>query len=115
MKIFETAKKSLASIELDTNKRPFHRMQLFHIGQSFLAIVSQCLYFTYDANTTMEYIHSISTISLATLVYISYWNAIFNTSTIYELIDHVETIVNESKLCQLHKKNTNYCMDVRFL
>lgn len=59
MIIFESAKKNLASLGYDANKRPFHRKQLSKVMQSFLAIVLECLYIVYDANTVREYINSI--------------------------------------------------------
>lgn len=98
MKIFESAKMSLASMELDANKRPFHRKQLLKVMHSFLAIVLECLYIVYDANTAREYINSIFMTTIGIIVFIAYLSTIFKTTTIYNFIDHYETIVNESEL-----------------
>lgn len=102
MKIFESAKKNLASIDLDANQRPLHRMQLLHVVQGFLAISLQCLYLVFEANTAKEYMNSISMTTIGILVYIAYWSAIFQTSTIFEFIDHYETIVNGSEWKHIH-------------
>lgn len=97
MKIFESAKQMLVLIDLDANQRPFHRNQLLHIVQGFLAIILQCLYLVYEANTVREYMNSIFMTSTGILVYIAYWNAIFKATLIYEFIDYYETIVNGSE------------------
>lgn len=98
IKIFVTAKKNLVSIDLDANKRSFHRMQSLHVVKGFLAIALQCLYLVYDTNTVREYMSSIFMTTFGILVHIAYWNAIFKTTTIYELIGDVEKGVNESEL-----------------
>lgn len=97
MRIFVTAKIHMASIDLLASKGPFHRNQLLHVVQSFLAIVLQCLYLMYDANTTREYMNSICLTGLGVGVYIAYWSAIFQTTTIYDFADYYETVVNGRK------------------
>lgn len=98
LKIFETAKRNYALIDLDASKRPFHQMQLLHIIEGFTVIALQCLYLVIDAKTDREYV--ISTLMLVSgfFVHLGYWSAIFETTTICELIDYFESIVNDSKL-----------------
>lgn len=98
LKIFEFGKKHFASIDLVSNKRPFHRKQLLRIMISFLCIMLQILYLINDANTASEYVRSISIISIGILVFIAYWSAIFEVKTVYDFIDHYETIINGSEL-----------------
>lgn len=97
LNIFERAKKNLALIDLDQNKRPLHRKQLLHVIEGFLALVLQCLYFVIDAKKDREYMSSMLMTSIGILVYLTYWNAIFGTTTIYELIDSFEISINGSK------------------
>lgn len=98
MIIFESAKKHLASMAFDANERPLHRKQLSKVVKSFLAIALECLYLVYDANTAREYINSIIMTTVGVLVCIAYLSVIFKTATIFEFIDHLETIVIGSKL-----------------
>lgn len=97
LEIFVTAKKNLASIHFDANKRPFHRQQLFRVALSSLAIVLECLYLVYEANTVREYINSSIFTTIGIAVYIAFLSAIVEMKTIYEFIDLYETIVNKSK------------------
>lgn len=59
IKIFLMTKKHLALIDLHKNKRPFHRNQLLHVIQGFLALILQLLYLVFEANTVREYMNSI--------------------------------------------------------
>lgn len=97
LKIFESVKDHLASIDLDEYKPRFHRKQVVHVVQGFLALTLQYLYLVFDANTAREYMNSIFMTVVGTAVYASYWSAIFQTTTIHDFIDHYETIVNGSK------------------
>lgn len=105
--IFVTVKKNLESLALDANKLPFHRRQLLFIVLCLLAIVLQCLYLVNDEITTREYMSCISITTIAVLVYIAFWSAIFETATIYEFMDCYETIINERELISVivHFKN----------
>lgn len=96
MRIFLMVKNNLASIDLNENESPFHRIQLLHIAQASLAIILQLLYLVYDAITVREYMCSIFLTTFPILVFISYWNAMFNTTAIYDIIADLEKSVNES-------------------
>lgn len=96
LKIFLTAKKNLESLDLYENQCPIDRKQLSRILQTLLAIVLQFLYVFYDANTNREYIDSILMITLGVLLYIAYWSTISNKIIIYDLVNSVEKIINES-------------------
>lgn len=98
MKILLSVKMYLASIDLNENKRLFHPKQLLHVVQGFSAIVLQCLYLVYDANTALDYMDSILMTAVGILVYVSYWSSIFKTTNIYDFIDQLEVIVNGSKI-----------------
>lgn len=108
MRIFNTVKKSLLSIDLDVNKPKFHRMQLLHVVQGFVAILLQCMYFVNDANTTNEYMNSILITSIGLLIYVAYWSSIFETKTVYDFIEYYETIINGSKFGTLKNSMTKF-------
>lgn len=114
LKIFESVKKMLASIDLNANQRPFHRKQLLHIVQGFCAIILQCLYLVYEANTIREYMNSIFMTTVGILVYMGFWSAIFKTTIIYEFIDQYETIVNGSEylISTIHGKMSIFRINV---
>lgn len=98
MKIFQTTKLNLASMDLDANQSLFHKMQLLHILQGFLAIVLQCIYLIYVASTIREYMNSIFMTAFGILAYIVYWSMIFQTKTIFEFMDEFEKAINKSKI-----------------
>ena len=110
MKILESVKKNLKSIELYADKPRFHRMQLLLILECFLAIVLKCLHLVYDANTEKEYMYSILMTTFGILVFIAYLSTIFQTTAIYDFIDQLETIVNESKFNFMLSKRSDALM-----
>lgn len=97
MKIFVAAKIYLASIDLDENKRVFHLNQVLHVVQGFSAIVLQCLYLVLEANTVLEYMNSTLMSGIGIIVYIGYWTTIFKTMDIYNFINRLEIVINESE------------------
>lgn len=98
MKVFQTTKVSLASIDLDPNKHLLHESQLLHVLEGFLAILLQFAYLFCVASTTSEYMNSIYMTTFGSLIYICYWSAILQTETIFALMDDLENAVNEREL-----------------
>lgn len=97
LKIFESVKRHLASIDLDEDKPRFHRQQVLHVVKSFLALTLQYLYLVFDANTARDYMNSIFMTVVGVAVATSYWSAIFQMTTIYDFIDRYEKIITGSE------------------
>lgn len=112
MKLFESARKSFVSVDLDPNKRPFHRGQLLHIVQGFSATILQLLYLVYDASTAKEYMNSLLMTMVGVLVHFAFWSTIFKTTIIYDFIEKFEAIINESELAFIHYQNVSDALDI---
>lgn len=67
MEIFKTIKEHLWAIGFTKPHVGFHTEQVLRTSQGFLAIVLQCLYLLFDANTTKDYLDSLFTTSVGIL------------------------------------------------
>lgn len=59
MKLFVTVKEMLTSIDIIREKGRFHAKRNLRTLEGFLAIIMQCLYLLFDAETDREYMDSI--------------------------------------------------------
>lgn len=107
MEIFLTVKKNLASLAFVPNQRPFYTNQLIHTSYGFLAIILQCLYLFFDAETIKEYMDSIFMTTVGILVYVGYLSMVFKMVTIFIFIDDMEQVVNRRKFNDALKFNVN--------
>lgn len=114
MKIFQIIEQNFASLGFSSNQRSFNKKQL-QIGLYFiLGNVSQYAYLFHDANTAQQYMDSIFTTTTGTLIFISYVNTVRIMPIIFNSIDGLQRVVDESKslnlkcLLWIQKKNLNF-------
>lgn len=97
MEIFKTIKNNFASIGFTKKNEQFHTEQLLRTVEGFLAIILQCLYLLFDANTIKDYMVSILTTTVGIFVYVAYLSTVIKTEKIFIFLDDIEDVINESK------------------
>lgn len=95
MEIFETVKNNLASIGFVANQHPLHAKQLVNVARGFLALILQCLYLAFEANTDKEYMDSIFMTAVGIMIYSAHMSSIFKTASLFIFLDDLEHVVNE--------------------
>lgn len=95
MKIFQTVRKNLATIDFSVDQRWFDFQQLRNIALSLLADVLQCMYVFYEADTPEQLINSAFLTSSGILLFISYMSIILKMAELFFLLDKIEKVVNK--------------------
>lgn len=95
MKVFQTVRKNFAAIHFRKDQRWFHLRTLFELFKPIMAIVLQCIYLFYDANTPEELMNSIFMTIVGILVFISLMSTVQKKAEIFFFMDWVQVIVNE--------------------
>lgn len=98
MKIFQTVRKNLATIDFSADQRWFDAHQLRNIALSILADALQCMYIFYVADTPEQLMNSIFLTSSGILVFISYMSIISKMAELFFVLNKLEKVVNKSKL-----------------
>lgn len=97
MKILQTIRHDLALIGYSANQHPYNIQQLEHGFKSTLAAAMQCVYLFFIAETSKEFIDSTFMATVAILVLISFVSTAQKTTIIFNFIDEVEKIANNSE------------------
>lgn len=97
MEIFKRIKQNLASNGFRKDKGRFHLEQWLRTTQGLLAIVLQCIYLLFEAETTKEYMDSIFTTTVGVLVYVAYLSTVLKTKQLFIFIDGMEDAINGRK------------------
>lgn len=100
IRTFETVKKSLSLTCFVQGKGRFHIGQKLRAVEAFLAFIMQILYLLIEADTIKEYMDSIYMTGAAFCTYISYMCTIFKVEVVFNCMDEIENLVNESKFSQ---------------
>ena len=100
MKIFQTIESHMSLGGFIRDRGAFNTIQLWTISRSILFIILQMVYLFHVANTTRQYMDSIFMTAAGILIFISYLSMAINTTTIFDLIDDLEKVINASE-CQL--------------
>lgn len=95
MKIFQTVRKNLATIDFSVDQRWYDMQQLRNIGFSILADVLQGMYVFRVADTPEQLMNSAFLTSSGTLLFFSYISIISEMSEIFFLLDKIEKVVNK--------------------
>lgn len=97
MNIFVTVKKNFASIGFIQGKGRFDLERWLRIFEGFLAIIMQCLYLVFDADTDEEYMDSMFMTTVGIFIYVCFLSVVLKTEMIFITIDEIQQFVNESK------------------
>lgn len=101
IKIFQTAKKSFAFLGIEQNLSmqllPFNAKISVGLLMLILAILSNTIYISKDAETLAEYTQSIYVCSEVVLMTISLIMLIYNSSELFVIINRCERIANASE------------------
>lgn len=98
MKIFQTARKNLATIDFSADQRWFHLKQLRNIAFAILGDALQCMYVFCVADTPEKIMNSTFLTSTGILMFLSYVSIISEIGEIFFLLDRIEKIVNKRKV-----------------
>lgn len=97
MKIFRTVEKNFKSKGIRVERVSFGLYEFQHILAYIVCIMLSVLYVVYVAETTSQYMDSISQITALILVLIAYLSYRCNAQALYKLIDELEQIINQSE------------------
>ena len=98
IKIFQTVRQNLESINFGIDKHWFDLELLISIFKSFLALSLQFIYLFFVADTPEELMNSIFMTVAGTLVFMSFLSIVSKMADIFYLMDRLEKVVNKSEL-----------------
>lgn len=98
MKIFQRIQSYLASSGFRQNESPFNETQLRILVNVFLNIALQYVHLIHESSTIKQYVDSIFMITATILTLVARTSMLLKNDAIFELIDKVEHILNDSKL-----------------
>lgn len=103
MKICQTIQKNMIVGGLIRNERPFDKIQLLAIFESFLTLSLQFVYIFRVAITPQEYMIAIFMTTAYSLTTVSYISMAYKTKELFDIIDAFELIINDSECLTLEK------------
>lgn len=101
MKIFQTIQKNFAlvgyiPIQEQKNKGTFRKLQFLRMFSPVLSICLVGVYFLFVADSSEEYMYSFFTILIDVGVIVSQASLIFKNDEIFQIIDSIEMVANDS-------------------
>lgn len=97
MKIFQTTQKNMRFGGYEKNRNAFNSTHRRFIMMSFLSVISYTVYTFYMANTPRLYLESLLALSSSLLALMTNISTVFKKTKIFDLIDDIEVLVNESE------------------
>lgn len=102
MKLFQITQKNLAALSFIPNQddNHHHHFNKHHVGvicASILIISSEFVYLFHVADSVEDYMHSFYMITISIGFSISYTASIFKTTELYNFIEYIQTVINESE------------------
>lgn len=95
MKLFVSAKKTLAKIGIDVNRSPFNGIVLLFFGYFIISLSFSLLNLRKNVSTFKEYAQSTYLISAGVLVFVVYAAIAAKMLMLFELLNGIERVVNE--------------------
>lgn len=105
MKIFQTVQMHLALMGYGANRPIININTIGEILQRTLAIICQFVYLIRHANSPKDIIDNLFMTAVAILAIISFTSTLLKKTTIFNFIDDVEKIVNESEFNIAHSND----------
>lgn len=97
MKIFQTIQKNFQSKGICVERVPFDIYEFEHVVAYILYYMMSFLYIVHVAETIMEYIESVSNVTVITIVLFAYSSYRFNLKGLFKIIDDLEQAINKSE------------------
>lgn len=97
MKIFQTIQKIFNSIGIYADRISFGHYEWRHVIGYIIYAMLSFLYVAIMPATTMEYIESISNMTVIAIVMLGYLSFRFSTRVLFKIIDDLEHAINRSE------------------
>lgn len=107
MNFFQTIKKSLTTLGLGQNQRPFNRLQLKFTLNSLTIMILEYIYLFHVASTAKEYMDALFMSSASTLFLIAFLSSIFKMTTISISMNMSEKTIEKREFCVEIKRCSN--------
>lgn len=97
MKIFQTLRKQLAIVGISPSNQSFNERVFFGFSLFGCSVSSQFVYI-YVANSLMDSMECICSLSAGIIIFVCFVAVIFRKSTLFESVDNFEKLIDTSTI-----------------
>lgn len=97
MKIFQNIQKNWAKEGFGADQSSFNNMNIRHLFIFLSAIILQFAYLFHEAKSLEEYMLCIFMLVAEVSIFIDFLNTVFKKAQIFQLIDDLQTLTDESE------------------